>query len=624
MSSDPQASQEAASLVLRLAGPSATKAGLSTEQTEINRIIADASKGSKFYENEKRKDKEVTARIERIFKLRDQAMKGVDVERDLTQFIVHLDMDAFYANVELLDNPSLAGKAFGVGHGVLSTASYEARKYGVRSGMPGYIARKLCPDLIFVELHMSRYSEVSKRIMTIFRQYDTNMLAASVDEAYLNITEYCVQHNLDPDECVRRMRQRVFDETKLTVSAGIAANKICSDKNKPNGQFRLSHTSEAIKDFMHDLPIRKIPGIGRVSERLLDSIGVKTCGDIYECRAIGLHSMLRVYLGIASNVVQPWAREEKKSIGSERTFKATSEKEKILQKLEDIAAELEDDMESSGWTGRTVTLKYKLDTYEVFTRAKSFNRWIKTKAELFEAGKELLQSEWPLCLRLIGLRVTKLKDLRKKDDGITRFLEPLPDSPSKKSRAYDSDGQDSDVEYLEHDLADDLDPDASGDEELPTAESEPRASTSGGHRRPAFAPPAIEMPSPSRPSKSSGPHGPAPSGSARVAVSGWQGAVSREQRGDERADPKVPSDPASAPPESTPAAATVNNDELNAHVDWCLSREAIRSAQVEGDGDGSERRKPEAGAEHLKEWWKVGPVDGTAGSRKPKRRKLGS
>lgn len=171
----------------------------------------------------------------------------------------------------------------------------------------------------------------------------------------------------------------------------------------------------------------------------------QTCGDIYKCRGVlslldkqfGLHSMLRVHLGIASNVIQPWAREERKSIGSERspstnthnspsltlsirTFKATSEKESILQKLEDIAAELEDDMERGGWAGRTVTLKYKLDTYEVFSRAKSLNRWIKTKAELYEAGKELLQPEWPLCLRLIGLRVTKLKDLQKKDGGILK------------------------------------------------------------------------------------------------------------------------------------------------------------------------------------------------------------
>jgi DNA polymerase kappa len=147
--------------------------------------------------------------------------------------------------------------------------------------------------------------------------------------------------------------------------------------------------------------------------------------------------MLRVHLGIASNVVQPWAREERKSIGSERspgththnsgsltlptrTFRATSEKENILQKLEDIAAELGDDMERGGWAGRTVTLKYKLDTFEAFTRAKSFSRWIKTKAELYEAGKELLHPEWPLCLRLIGLRVTKLKDLQKKGGSILK------------------------------------------------------------------------------------------------------------------------------------------------------------------------------------------------------------
>jgi DNA polymerase kappa len=159
--------------------------------------------------------------------------------------------------------------------------------------------------------------------------------------------------------------------------------------------------------------------------------------------------MLRVHLGIASNVVQPWAREEKKSIGSERspalirmiafsdtpfrTFRAISEKDKILQKLEDIAAELDDDMERGGWAGRTVTLKYKLNTYEVFTRAKSFNRWIRTKAELYEAGKELLQPEWPLCLRLIGLRVTKLKDLQKKDGGILKVWRA-----SQPSRSFSS------------------------------------------------------------------------------------------------------------------------------------------------------------------------------------------
>ncbi|KAI0295820.1 hypothetical protein B0F90DRAFT_1637231 [Multifurca ochricompacta] len=666
-SGDLQPSQEAASLVLRLAGPSTTKAGLSTEQTEINRVIADASKGSKFYENEKRKDKEVTARIERILKARDQAIKGVDMEaiereRDLTQYILHVDMDAFYANVELLDNPSLAGKPFGVGHGVLSTASYEARKYGVRSGMPGYIALKLCPNLIFVNLHMSRYSEVSKRIMAIFRQYDPNMFAAGVDEAYLKqvpcspITEYCKQQNLDPDECVQQIRQRVFDETKLTVSAGIAANKvcICSDKNKPNGQFRLSHTSEAIKKFMHDLPIRKIPGVGRVHERLLDSIGVKTCGDIYKCRDVlslldkqfGLHSMLRVYLGIASNVVQPWEREEKKSIGSERTFRPISEKETILQKLEDIAAELEHDMERGGWSGRTVTLKYKLDTYEVFSRAKSFNRWIKTKSELYEAGKDLLQPEWPLRIRLIGLRVTKLKDLRKRDDGIAKACgaplvslshntaDPLSNHSPKKGRTHDdSEGQYldiSDMECVESNLEEDLNGDAwDGENGLPKVE--PHASTSS--TLPTFESPTSGVRSPSRPTKPSEPRGTALTASAHwVTVSDWQDAISRQEGSSSRQetrDQRVMAYAQGSPKSTSTAIVSecplctrsfTDNDELNAHVDWCLSREAIRSAQAKSGK--SERRKLESSTKDLQEWWKVGSAEGKVDNRKAKRRKL--
>jgi len=392
---------------------------------------------------------------------------------------------------------------------------------------------------------------------------------------------------------------------------------------------------------MRELPIRKIPGIGRVNERLLDSIGVKICGDIYKCRGVlslldkqfGLHSMLRVHLGIASNVVQPRAREERKSLGSERTFRAISEKETILQKLEDIAAELEDDMERGGWAGRTVTLKYKLDTYEVFTRAKSFNRWIKTKAELYEAGKELLQPEWPLRLRLIGLRVTKLKDLRKKkDDGIVKFLEPLAESPSKPSCAYDSDGQDSDVEYIERALEYDLnrnsedgEDEGEGEDELPT--KEPHTSMRGHRPPPIFAPApsTSELLTLSRPSK------------LTASESSHQ-----HMRSDERAalSPKKRSDPAAAAvspepePESTSTAATVvsncplctraftDNEELNAHIDWCLSREAIRSAQVEGDR--GQQREPEVGSvQHPEQWWKAGSAEDTPASRKSKRRKMG-
>ncbi|KAF9263393.1 DNA/RNA polymerase [Marasmius fiardii PR-910] len=481
-----QLSQDSASLLKRLAGPSSGKAGLTKDQTDINRIIADASKGSKFYENEKRKDKDLTEKIAKILKERDEVMRNANLQkvehnvdrliaelesgRDLSQVIVHVDMDAFFANVELLHNPELKGKPFGVGRGVLTTASYEARKFGVRSGMAGFVAKKLCPELILLPIHHTRYSEMSDRVMAIFVRYDPNMCPAGCDEGYLNITEYCAEHNIDPEECVQEMRKTVFEETNLTVSAGIAPNtmlaKICSDKNKPNGQFYLPFESKAITEFMKDLSIRKIPGIGRVAERLLESIGIQTCGDIFTQRGVislmdkhfGLHHLLQTYLGIACNVVKPHSREERKSIGAERTFNPIKDKNEILRKLEEVAVELEHDMNEGGWTGRTVTLKYKLDTYQVFTRAKSFDRWVTKKEELFAAGKELLLPELPLNLRLIGLRLTKLKDLKASADpeiSIKRFFSTadgtVNDGNAKKRRKMN---QSHGVTYLSEDDAD--------------------------------------------------------------------------------------------------------------------------------------------------------------------------
>ncbi|KAF8513145.1 IMS-domain-containing protein [Hysterangium stoloniferum] len=457
------------SLVKRLAGPSTEKAGLAKDQTDINRIIAKASKGSKFYENEKRKDQELTAKIENLLKRKDEMMRDVDIgrleanidktiskleeQRDLSQYIVHVDMDAFYASVELLDRPHLKGKPFGVGKGVLCTASYDARTVGVRSGMPGFIAKKLCPHIILLPLRMDRYCEMSSKVMHVFRQFDPTMASGGIDEAYLNITKYCNEHNLSPDQCVEKLRAEVHAKTRLTVSAGIAPTKmlakICSDKNKPNGQYHLPFERGAILDFMHDLPIRKVPGIGRVSERLLDSIGVKTCGDIHTQRAVlflldkqfHLDDLLLTYLGITSNVVAPGQRNERKSVGlcvftlhlSFRTFNPISDSATIIEKLNCCAAELEADMKSTGWAGQTITLKYKLDTYQgesyripdLFTRAKSLTRYVSSKADLFSIGMGLLRPELPLNIRLIGLRVTKLKDLRAPEEprGLKRFFE---------------------------------------------------------------------------------------------------------------------------------------------------------------------------------------------------------
>ncbi|KAI0085191.1 IMS-domain-containing protein [Irpex rosettiformis] len=609
-------SQDTASFLRRLAGPSVMKAGLAKDQTEINRIIAEASKGSKFYENEKRKDKELTERIDRILKQRDDAMRGADIakievyvdhlleemeaHRDLTQIIVHVDMDAFYASVELLDDPSLQGKPFAVGHGVVSTASYEARKQGVRSGMAEFIAMKLCPELVVVSTHFPRYMEISNKVMNILRRYDPNMQPGGCDEGYLNITEYCETHVVSAGDCVQQMRDIIHKETGLTVSAGVAPNKMLAKvslgkTNKPNGQFMLEFTPEAVKGFMHNLPIRKVPGIGRVNERLLDSIGIKTCGDIYTHRAtaslmdkqFGLVFLLQTYLGIASNIVQPFQREERKSIGTERTFHSIGNKESILEKLEEIAAELEEDMERTGWTGKTITLKYKLDTYQVFTRAKSFDRWISTKKEdLFAVGKELLLPELPLKLRLIGLRVTKLKDLREnaeaKPGSIKRFFESAnpPTSPRKKRKLEES--PDEERTSLSQDGYEEYMPNADDDAEY-DGECESHEEIFGLNewnvKKPTSS--ASINGSEKKPSRSVSPTKPV-STTSNSSI------------------PEVVSEVCTANHTCPICSKTLQTDNqgLNAHIDFCLSKGAILEAQAAASGGTTHKLKTSTNTLH--------------------------
>ncbi|KAB5595162.1 DNA polymerase kappa subunit [Ceratobasidium theobromae] len=450
---DPSSSQTE-SLLKRLSGPSSGKAGLAKDQAEINKVIAEVSKGSKFYENEKRKDAELTVRIEKLLVLRDDLMKSariaeiealvdkqlaeIESQRDFSQIICHADMDAFYATVETLDNPSLEGTAFGVGVGVLCTASYEARKFGVRSGMATFVAKALCPHLNIIPMRFRRYSEMSDRVFTVLRKYDPNLLAAGCDEGYLNLTAACEETNELPDIVVRRMRDEVFEETGMTMSCGVAPNKVkmllsmsqfnnkcsltgigkgaqvCSDLNKPNGQYIMSFDRSAVLDFTKDLPMRK------------------TCGDVFPNRAqlyllsqhnkLHLHALLCAHLGIHNNSVAPYARESRRSLGCERTFQPQRDPKVLLDTLDKIAAGLAEDCEQRGWAGKTLTLKYKLDTFQSFSRAKTLPKWTMTKEDILPHAQELLLKEFPLCLRLLGLRLTNLKDLREDGNtGLKRF-----------------------------------------------------------------------------------------------------------------------------------------------------------------------------------------------------------
>lgn len=297
--------------------------------------------------------------------------------------IIHIDMDAFYASVEQLDQPHLKGKAIAVGgsevRGVVSAASYEARKFGVKSAMSGVQAKKLCKELIFVKPRFERYAEISKKIRKIFLEYTDLVEPLSLDEAYLDVTQN-KKGNPSATWIAQEIRQRVFQETGLTCSAGISYNKflakIGSDVNKPNG-FKTITPKEA-NDFLEALEIRKFYGIGKVTTEKMYQLGIFTGKDLkaktqeYLEEHFGKSGTYYYQLvrGIHLSEVKP--NRESKSVGAERTFDTNIASEVFLeQKLESIAKELSKRLEKKKLSGKTITLKIKYSDFKLQTRSKS-------------------------------------------------------------------------------------------------------------------------------------------------------------------------------------------------------------------------------------------------------------
>lgn len=444
-------------LKYHLLGPSLTKAGQdSVDQSKVSEVIYNASKGSKYFNREEVKDKILTQKIEQILEKKrrlekvdltrelraaDQLVAQLELTRDLTQYIVHVDCDAFYAAVEQLDRPELKDLPFAVGGGVLTTCNYVARKFGCRSGMAGFVAKKLCPDLLLIPLRFEKYTSKAQEIRGVLAQYDPRFESASIDEAYLNITEYCVEHDMTPEDVVQQMRDEVHKATKITVSAGIAANaklaKICSNMNKPNGQYCLPSDRNAIMTFMRNLPTRKVNGIGRVLERELQEIGIKTCGDIYPHRQFlrqlfgdkTYEFLIMCHLGLGRTEIQPAEEYERKSVGTESTFRDMSDPTQLREKLRWTAEELEKDMRRAECKGRTLVLKLKLHTYEVLTRQVVTPRAVSAADELYNYALPILtklEQEIPgMKLRLMGLRCTHLVSTKKPDARAFFGLRPL-------------------------------------------------------------------------------------------------------------------------------------------------------------------------------------------------------
>ncbi|XP_045053850.2 DNA polymerase kappa isoform X2 [Desmodus rotundus] len=508
-------------LLLRM-GLNDNKAGMEgLDKEKINKIIMEATKGSRFYENELKKEKQVNQRIKNMLQQKaqitsqqlrkaqlqvDRCAMELEQSRDLTNTIVHIDMDAFYAAVEMRDNPELKDKPIAVGSSsMLSTSNYHARRFGVRAAMPGFIAKKLCPQLTIVPPNFDIYRAVSREVKEILADYDPNFMATSLDEAYLNITTHLQERqnwpedkrkyfiktgnslengkpeeelnklsehersispllfedsppDLQPprntsqvnseqnnpqtvqnsvvfgtsaEEVVKEIRFRIEQKTTLTASAGIAPNtmlaKVCSDKNKPNGQYQILPNRQAVMDFIKDLPLRKVSGIGKVTEKMLKALGIITCTELYEQRALlsllfsetSWRYFLQISMGLGSTHLP-------------RTFSEMSKAEEQYSLCQELCSELAQDLQKEGLKGRTVTIKLKNVNFEVKTRASTVSSVVSTAEEIFAIAKELLRTEIdadfprPLRLRLMGVRLSSFlneEDKKHQQRSIVGFLQ---------------------------------------------------------------------------------------------------------------------------------------------------------------------------------------------------------
>ncbi|MCV9928016.1 DNA polymerase IV [Flavobacterium sp. LS1R49] len=341
--------------------------------------------------------------------------------------IIHIDMDAFYASVEQLDNPDLRGKPIAVGgsenRGVVAAASYEARKFGVRSAISGMQAKRNCPQLIFVRPRFDRYKEISNKIHKIFHEYTDLVEPLSLDEAYLDVT---VNKKGNPSASLlaQEIRLRIFNEVGLTASAGISVNKfvakIASDYNKPNGQKTVN--PDEIIPFLEELPIRKFYGVGKVTTEKMYQLGIFTGTDLKSKSLEFLEKHFgksgtfyyHVVRGVHNSEVK--ADRITKSVAAEHTFDVNLSSEIfMLEQLERIATSLDKRLKKHRVSGKTVTLKIKYSDFTQQTRSKTLPYFISDKNLILETVKELLyQERMKDSVRLLGISLSNLNTEVKK------------------------------------------------------------------------------------------------------------------------------------------------------------------------------------------------------------------
>ncbi len=351
--------------------------------------------------------------------------------------IIHIDMDAFFASVEQLDHPELRGKPIAVGgtsdRGVVAAASYEARKYGVRSAMASKVAKRKCPDLIFVKHRFDRYKEISSQIRSIFLEYTDLVEPLSLDEAYLDVT-YAKKGKPSATLIAKEIRQRILNETGLTASAGVSYNKflakVASDVNKPNGMFVV--TPEKAQDFIDQLEIRRFFGIGKVTAKKLNDMGVWYGRDLKLIDRLELTRMFGkagnyyydICRGIDNREVQP--SRERKSVGAENTFQNDLFLESDLEnELLHIAEKVWERADRMHVKAKTLTLKYKYADFEQHTRSITLEPYFILKQHFVNESLNLLKNEegFSKGIRLLGLTLSNFLHEEARENVVQLIIE---------------------------------------------------------------------------------------------------------------------------------------------------------------------------------------------------------
>ena len=330
--------------------------------------------------------------------------------------ILHIDMDAFYASVEQLDDPRLKNKCVIVGgtsnRGVVSAASYEARQFGVRSAMPIYQAKQRCPQGIFVPPRMNRYQEVSKKIMAVLRDFSPLVEPVSIDEAYIDITG-CQRLFGEPLEIAREIKRKIKETVNLTCSVGVAPNKflakIASDLQKPDGLVLIP--PDRVAAFVVSLPINKVPGVGNKMQRQLEFLGIRTLGDVQRLpqktllRHLGKFGLRLRELSSGSDDSPVTPHPPHKSISSERTLAADTRDVKLLKRcLLSQSGEVARQLRQAGVRARSITLKIKDADFKTVTRQTTMAIPAQSSKIIYEHAARLLDAyKITKKIRLIGV-----------------------------------------------------------------------------------------------------------------------------------------------------------------------------------------------------------------------------